>query len=168
MLLIAGGGAVMMTAFWYVIFFRNGINAGKEDETVLTNGVIPLIGLFHGFFAGGAAMATWKKRQIIQECVANGEEDRFRRCLTNRIPGTIHLLLAVLSFSLISALMLVKYYNPWIGAFAVQSIGFILLLYWQVATNLDNPFRGIWYVGQITIPPGWLKEKPHGDETPRP
>jgi hypothetical protein len=50
--------------------------------------------------------------------------------------------------------MLVEYHNPWSGIASVGSLSFFLVLYWEVATTLDDPVNAPWFIGKI--PEEWL------------
>jgi hypothetical protein len=61
---------------------------------------------------------------------------------------------AAMSVIIVSGTMLIEYNNPWAGMGAVGSISFFLVLYWEVATSLDNPAKAPWFIGRI--PGDWL------------
>lgn len=147
---IIGAGAA---ALWYFVFFLRGINVGKADETAITNTLIPVLATFHAIIAAAVLSKVWEEFKSIRRCVRDNDEAEFFRCLEDRIPITIHLLLAAMSLLIVASAMLVQYEHASAGLLVVGGLGFVLTLYWQVATNLDNPLCGVWYADEI--PAGW-------------
>ena len=151
--------SVLAAGLWYFLFFRGGFDVGKSDETALTNTLIPVLAAFHSILAAAVLSKVWEEFKSIRRCVQNKDEAGFFRCLQDRIPAAIHLLLAVMSTLIVVGTMLVHYENTWAGILVVGAIAFVLALYWQVATNLDNPLCGVWYVDQI--PAEWRSRAHH-------
>jgi len=163
-LLYPSVASLLAAGLWYFLFFRRGFDVGKSDETALTNTLIPVLAAFHSILAAAVLSKVWEEFKSIRRCVQNKDEAGFARCLQDRIPPAIHLLLAVMSILIVVGTMLVHYDNSWAGILVVGAIAFVLALYWQVATNLDNPLHGAWYVNEI--PSEW-RAQPNPDEGPR-
>jgi len=149
--LLAG---MVLSGLWRLFFFPNGINLGKEDETALTNMAIPICAMFHSILAAMVLSKVWEEFKTIQRCVRTLDKGTFEECTHDRIPGTIHLLLGAMSVIIIGGTMLVEYKNPWAGMGAVGAVSFFLVLYWEVATTLDNPAKAPWFIGKIPV--DWL------------
>lgn len=152
--LLASG---LLAAFWRLIFFQFDINVGKADETALTNMVVPICAMFHSILAAVVLGKVWDEFKVIRRCLKKGDEDSFRDCVHDRIPMMIHLLLGTMSFIIIGGAMLVEYHRAFAGVVSIGAISFFLVLYWEVATTLDNPVKAPWFAGQI--PGEWLKPK---------
>ena len=150
---LASSGAALA---WYFVFFRLRINVGKADEVALTNTLIPVLATFHAILAAAVLSKVWEEFKQIRRCIYDGNEKGYVECLRDRIPMTIHLLLAVMSFLIVACSMLVEYQHACAGLLVVGGLAFVLSLYWEVATNLDNPVTGVWYVDRI--PASWRKE----------
>jgi len=150
--------SLLAAGLWYFIFFHPRFDVGKSDETALTNTLIPVLAAFHSILAAAVLSKVWEEYKLIRRCVRNRDKEGFSRCLEDRIPPAIHLLLVVMSVLIVVGTMLVHYENVGAGILVVGAITFVLALYWQVATNLDNPNRGAWYVNEIPTewrtPPG--------------
>ena len=149
---LASAGAALA---WYFIFFRFHINVGKSDETALTNTLIPVLATFHAILAAAVLSKVWEEFKQIRRCINEGNEKGYAECVRDRIPITIHLLLAVMSLLIVVASMLVEYEHASAGLLVVGGLTFVLSLYWEVATNLDNPVSGVWYADRI--PAAWRK-----------
>jgi 1,4-dihydroxy-2-naphthoate octaprenyltransferase len=141
--------AVLAAGLWYVLFYHTQFDVGKSDETALTNTLIPVLAAFHSILAAAVLSKVWEEYKTIRRCVQNHDREGFARCLRDRIPPAIHLLLAVMSVLIVVGTMLVHYDNVGAGILVVGAISFVLALYWQVATNLDNPQCGAWYVNEV-------------------
>jgi cyanate lyase len=147
--------SALAAGLWYFLFFRHRFDVGKQDETALTNTLIPVLAAFHSILAAAVLSKVWEEFKLIRRCVQNLDEAAFQRCLQDRIPPAVHLLLAVMSVLIVAGTMLVHYDKLGAGILVVGAISFVLALYWQVATNLDNPIRGAWYMNEI--PDAWQK-----------
>ncbi len=154
-LFVPATASAFTAGLWRWVFLPQGWNVGKPDETALTNTLIPVLATFHAILAAAVLSKVWEEFKLIRHYVEAGDESSFRRCVKDRIPPMIHLLLAVMSFLIVAGTMLVHYDRPAAGVLVVGAITFVLTLYWEVATNLDNPHRGAWYINQI--PPGWCQ-----------
>jgi hypothetical protein len=154
--------SVVIAFLWRYVFFDYKLNLGKSDETALTNMVIPICAMFHSILAAMVLGKVWEEFKVIRHCLLENDRERFQACMHERIPGMIHLLLGTMSMIIISGIMLIEYSNPWSGITAVGAVTFFLVLYWEVATTLDNPIKSPWFVGKI--PSEWLIEG-QGSET---
>ena len=143
---------------WYFLFFRLHLNVGKDDETALTNTLIPVLATFHAILAAAVLSKVWEEFKQIRHCILKMDEQGFSACLDDRIPFTIHLLLAAMSLLIVFSAMLVEYQHASAGLLVVGGLTFVLTLYWEVATNLDNPLSGAWYINRV--PPSWIKMRP--------
>lgn len=151
---------------WWLLFFPYHWNVGKADETALTNTLIPVLATFHAILAAAVLSKVWEEFKTIRRCVQAGDEAAYRRCLQDRIPPAIHLLLAVMSILIVAGTMLIHYDNAIAGFLVVGAITFVLTLYWEVATNLDNPQCGAWYVNEIPL--SWRQVSATTPEPPPP
>ncbi|HEY0010452.1 MAG TPA: hypothetical protein VGB97_00890 [Candidatus Paceibacterota bacterium] len=139
---------------WYFVFFKNGIHFAKGDMSVFTDAGIPVLAAFHTFMAAFVVSKVWKEHTEITMFCRSKDYEGFRRIIDNRIPMTIHLLLGTLALIIQLLVMLLDYERADAGIALTCSVSFVLVLYWQVATNLDDPSAGVWYVKHI--PPSWL------------
>jgi hypothetical protein len=141
---------------WYGIFFRLGLGLLESDESVFTDAIIPTLAMFHAIVAGGVLNKVWEEYKIVRHCVKTKDKDTFMKCRDDRIPLAIHLLLGSLSLIIMALVMMLHYDSAGAGIASTFSVAFVLTLYWEVATNLDNPFKGAWYVNQI--PKEWFDD----------
>jgi hypothetical protein len=110
--------------------------------------------MFHSILAAIVLGKVWEEFKEVCRCVRNEDRTKYKSCVNERIPGMIHLLLATMSTIIVLGTMLVEYQNPWSGIASVGSLAFFLVLYWEVATTLDNPAKAPWFIGRI--PDDWL------------
>ncbi len=145
---------VTLSAIWYQLFFANGIFLGKMDESAITNMVVPICAMFHSILAAMVLSKVWEEFKVVSRCIREEDRETFDICSHERIPGIIHVLLATMSIIIIVGAMLVEYENPLSGMFSVGCLSFFLVLYWEVATTLDNPAKAPWFIGRL--PSDWL------------
>ncbi len=147
-------GSVCISLLWLDVFHTYGLNVGKANESAFTDMLVPTLAVFHAIVAGGVLSKVWNEYTLVKRCIRKDDRETFKECLHERIPRAIHLLLLVLSIAIQGA-CLVLHYEGWIaGVFVNFCIAFTLILYWEVATNLDNPRKAVWFTNQI--PEAWL------------
>ncbi|MES2931294.1 MAG: hypothetical protein V4682_01175 [Patescibacteria group bacterium] len=57
-----------------------------------------------------------------------------------------------------SLVTLLSYEGVGAGIASTFSVSFVLLMYWEVAINLDNPRKAVWYIDEI--PEEWFTDPP--------
>jgi hypothetical protein len=149
---------ILSALIWYRFFYLK-IYFAEEDESAFTDCIIPTCFMFHALIAALVLTKVWDEYKMVRQCVRTKDRDSFRRCKDDRIPMAIHMLLGTLSFIGAVLVMLIYHREVLAGVASNFSVAFILTLYWEVSTNLDDPFRGVWYVGQV--PPEWFKDEVH-------
>lgn len=147
-------GILIGPVLWYLIFFRFGFHFLEEDESAFTDSFIPILAMFHAIVAGHVLAKVWDEYKTIRHCVESKDKDKFTQCKTDRIPVVIHMLLGSMSVAIQGMAMMLHFKEAFAGIIANFALAFVLALYWEVATNLDNPWKGVWYVNQI--PKDWL------------
>jgi hypothetical protein len=146
---------VLVSLVWYYMFF-NVLYFVENDEPVFSNVVLNMIGMFHAIIAGGVLNKVWDDFKKVMHCVKEEDQAGFTKLRDEKIPPAIHLLLAVMSIVIQWLLMNVHQESAYSGINANFCVAFVLALYWEVATNLDDVHNGIWYRGKIK--PEWLKK----------
>ncbi len=139
---------------WYFVFFSLDWHFREADESAFTDSVIPVIAMFHAIVAGHILNKVWEEYKVVRRCLRDKDKATFMRCRDDRIPIAIHLLLASMSIVIQAMTLLIHFERPFAGVAANFSVAFVLTLYWEVATNLDNPLKGVWY---REIPRDWLE-----------
>lgn len=147
-------GLINGPILWYLVFYRFNISIVEADESAFTDTGIPVLAMFHAIIAGHVLVKVWDEHKLVRRCIREDDRDSFVQCMDDRIPKVIHMLLGSLSVIIISLTLLVHFEGPLAGIALNFSVAFVLGLYWEVATNLDNPSKGVWYVGRI--PKEWL------------
>lgn len=139
---------------WHLLRYF-GIHLDKSSEVPVTAAVIPTLGITYSIIAALVLNAVWEEYRKVSVCVITDDRDTFLLYRDERIPLMIHLLLGVLSLFLIGSIMLIDYDHIWSGRCSVFSITFACVLYWVVATELDDPARSVWF--KERIPQEWLE-----------
>jgi hypothetical protein len=147
--------SVFISCMWYVLLFRNDIHFSEGDGSAFTDAVIPVIAAFHAILAGFVVNKVWNEYTRICVCCKKMDRDGFKEIVGNRIPVAIHMLLGSMAIIIELLVMLLNYERADAGCAMTFSVAFVLILYWEVAINLDDPRKGVWYVQRI--PPQWLE-----------
>ena len=147
----------LMSCAWYYFFFLTGLSFLEADESAFTDVIIGLLGMFHAIIAGGILNKVWGEAQKARHCIRVGDRETFVECKDDRIPGVIHLLLGSMSLIIQAHVMMIHFVGAFGGIASSFSMAFVLTLYWEVATSLDDPLSDVWDMGEI--PPDWLSPK---------
>lgn len=151
------GLSILASLFWWVVIWRNEWFPMKGDEEMLSSGLIPTIGLFHAILAGHVVNVVWAEYKDALRCINSGNREGFKTCVRERIPYALHFLLGTMSIYLEVSTILYPYEKVISGVYSVFSLTFILVLYWKVATDLDDPRKAPWIAH--LIPMEWLPPK---------
>lgn len=130
-----------------------GIFVPMADVAVVLT-LMQVIGGFHAITVAWLLAKVLKEIVLTTDCVANNDEVAFRRLLRHRIPTLAHLLVGIMTMSLMLLTLVIPYESMWAGRLVVSLPAFVLVFYFEVATHLDNPVRAPWMVNRI--PPEWI------------
>ena len=153
MLLKPAVAGVILVWIWQELR-KYGIEFPPTDEIPISSALLT-VGVAYGIMAALILDTVWQEYKTVGLCVRQDDLERFLESRDERIPATIHLLLGTMSFFLEGLIMLTHYDNIWAGRACVFLVAFVLVLYFEVATELDDPFRGVWYVERV--PEEWLE-----------
>gem|GEM_PF-6318606 len=145
-------GAAMSLIWWYV-FREYGIHTHPEELSIGL--AFAFFTVFHSLIANSTLSKVWKDYEKLRGFLENNDEEGFRKERYYRIPLAIKLLLLTLSFFIQAAAMYSYYADPLAGLVGSFSVAFVLVVFWEVAANLDDPVRGVWY--HHKIPASWLE-----------
>jgi len=146
-------GSTFIGIIWYSLFYKFHLHIIEADEPAFTDFGIPVLAMFHAIVAGGVLVKVWEEHKIVQRCIRDKDRDTFRRFMNDRIPVAIHMLLGCMSVIIQFLTMIIHFEGVFAGVAINTSIAFVLGLYWEVATNLDDPSKGVWY---SEIPREWF------------
>jgi hypothetical protein len=162
----------MILAFPTVVIWHYingwGWHSTRVADEPIVNAILPLIGGFHVFLAGfllySKANDITKFKEVIcseEEGVEKNNEKKFLQLAEDRIPQPLKYVL-LSTGTLVQLWTASLYYDSyWIGFFSVYSVSYIIVLIWEVITDLDDPVHGVWVVKGI--PAAWAK-KAHFDK----
>lgn len=135
---VIGGG------LWYFVFHKF-LHVLEEDESAYTDAGVPVFAMFHAVIAARILGDVWEKHKKYQRCRNANDNEGMEECKKDRIPMAIHLLIGAMSVITQAHAMLFNFEGAFAGIFYNASLAFVLGLYWEVATTLDNPSKGPWY-----------------------
>lgn len=127
----------------------------KADEGIMSSGTIAVLGIFWTLLAAFAFATVWTQWIAVEEAVKSKDKDAFLKHKDKRIPGTLKMLVSILSLLLVGAFFLISFNSVWAGLYSISAVSFVLALYWETVLDLDDPSTGVW---NVTVPEEW-KEK---------
>jgi MFS family permease len=148
------GIAAFAVSLWHRLR-RMGIHFATSDEAILTGAIIATLGIAFSIIAAVVFTKILDKYSIVVRSVLRRDKNTFLLYRDERLPIIIHLVLASLSLSLISMVILIDYHNVYTGVCSVFAVTFSISLYFIVATELQNPAKSAWFAERI--PHEWLE-----------
>lgn len=132
-----------------------GLHFSKADEAPLIGAVVTTLAVAYGITVTLVFGTVWEKYQKVVVCVLKKDRDTFLCYRDERVPITVHLLIAALSLPLLAMIGGLEYSSWRAGLAAVSSTAFVLSLYWIVIAELQNPAKSPWFAERI--PQAWLE-----------
>jgi archaellum biogenesis protein FlaJ (TadC family) len=121
----------------------------EDDIEWVLVALLPFVGLAYGGLAVKIMEKVINENDEVHWSVESGNFELFKRYAPRRIKRTVHFLLGTFSIAMTVPFMLINYQSVWTGTFILFSITFIISVYWQVATVLDDPFNEMWEIGEV-------------------
>lgn len=138
---------------WYFIFHKNDWHIPEGDEAILW-GTLSFLGIWHAIVTGLIFTKVWDEFVKFLDCIYEGKREEFVRMLRYRIPLVLRTFLLVLSVMIQCLFSLLNFSTAWVGFLITFCIGLMLVMFWEVAYNLDNPVKAVWY--KTLIPVEWF------------
>lgn len=151
-------------ACWYPAWSL-GWHLNEPDATLFREPLVGFLGMFHAILAGIVASQVWGERREALRFIRMHDEKGFALALRDRIPRDIHLFIGSMSVLIWFAFAVLPYERAHTGFFSVGATSFLLAIYWQLSTTLDNPLKDPAVVAEI--PKEWMRLGPDGKTYPR-
>lgn len=145
---LIGSLAAFCWYVWYVSPYYIGFPL--EDKEVFQS-ILGLIGVVHGFIASMQIQKVSDQHQKIQRALALKDRKLFEENACIRINPAIKFLLAVFSIIFFIIFLFFPFASIFSGMVTLGTTMFILYLLWEVASELDDPFHGIWSITQKQV-----------------
>ena len=98
---------------------------------------------------------VWERYNKVVLCILQQDRKTFLYYRDERIPIIVYSLIAALSMPLLLITAALSYQFIVAGAVSVFFVSLILILYWAVIVQLQDPLKSIWL--KERIPAEWLK-----------
>jgi hypothetical protein len=127
----------------------------KHDEDAMASGTINTIGIIYAILAGFVLTRVWDEWSVIDRARRTNNFDLFAQYKDLRVPHAIKFLLGVFSLALTASFFFISFSSLLTGAFTMFTVPFLLMVYAEVANDLDDPLNGICNINHI--PEEWKK-----------
>lgn len=144
---------------FYYIFYKNNINFGQQESSVLV--VVILLGFLfptHFLIASSTLQTAISEYKDIMSAVRDNNEEKFKKEFYRRLPTAIDVLLGVTGTSSIIIVMMMNYHNMLTGIIAVSVPTYVMYIMRQFAMGLDSPAESFLYKDKI--PKTWIENLP--------
>ncbi len=144
--------SLLYTPFWFgcigaiAWYFLNGKISFVSESQGVFEPILNIIGIAHGVIASMQIHKVYEQNQKIQLAIILKDKKLFDENAHLRISPVIKLLLAVFSFVFFGVFLLYPFPDTYTGLVIVWATIFILYLLWAVASELDDPYHGVWNI----------------------
>lgn len=140
---------------WRLVIFPADWHFAKPYEPILFI-VLPLISFIYVIFASVSVNSVFDQYKEVSKSVVRNDIDTFLIYRDEQLPILMHILIGAPSLLITSFVLLYDYEAHTItGMATVFVVSFMLMLIWQIVTELDDFRRSIWF--KEKIPPEWLQ-----------
>jgi hypothetical protein len=146
--------AVLAAAAWFYLRVPWHLDIGEADSgswLSLSDNTM----MFHSLLAAFTVSAVVGGHMLARRLKNQGKRQEFLEVLCERIPLALKMLLAVFSVVVMTIVAQEHFVTVRAGLSKVSCIAFILGVYWEVVTKLDNPVNYLWsddWVGDFHKP----------------
>lgn len=144
--------SLLYAPFWFgcigaiAWYFSDGKISFVTEAQSVFEPILGIIGIAHGVIASMQIHKVYEQNQKIQLAILLKDKRLFDENAYLRISPVIKLLLAVFSLVFFSVFLLYPFPDTYTGLVVVWTTIFILYLLWSVASELDDPFHGVWRI----------------------
>jgi hypothetical protein len=145
--------AALATAAWYGIWIR-GYHLAEDDKDIIIGAIVTTLGVTYGILYSWVLGVIWEKYRKTVIAVLEQDQHTFLLYRDERMPILFHLLIGAVSLPLWGMIGMIAYKHVLTGALSVFAISVVLVLFWRIAVELENPSKGGWFLERI--PTEWL------------
>jgi hypothetical protein len=145
--------ATFATAGWYEVW-THGYHLAEDDKDIIIGAIVTTLGLTYGILYSWVLGVTWEKYRKTVIAVLEKDKHTFLLYRDERMPILFHLLIGSVSLPLWGMIGVIAYKHVLTGAMSVFAISIVLVLFWRIAVELENPSKGGWFLERID--PEWL------------
>ncbi len=141
--------ALAVTFVWWYWMYPNNIHFPKELEGIATASWITTFGILYALVANKALDTVWAEYKGLRESVKNYDIDTFMRLCDEDLSPLVHVLLFVLSWSVLGAFMGLQYPDAMSGVITIGSTSYLFGLIFFIIREIDNPLVGVWHIRNL-------------------
>ena len=153
--LLVSAGAV---AVWKFLLYDNGLYFNPEAEAAILYLIVPPVGFIYVIFASLAVNAVFEKHRQLSRSVTRKDVKAYMEYRDQRIPGLMHILIAMPSAILLFLAMTYHYADFYAGVAGVFLVTSVVSLTWVVVYELDVSHRR--HYTKNSGPDHWRKARP--------
>lgn len=152
--------SIIVTLLWVAYQLIPGArDRFKADETIMASAIVPIIGIGYVIFVSLVASTVWNEWKGILMAIETKNEQDFVRLKDQRLSPHIKLLIKVLSVLLLLPIFFFfSYKSLAVGTYTIFSITLILAAYWEIISDLDDYFSGVWNIDINKLPKEWREK----------
>ena len=154
MLLLPLPFAVCATLFWRFNLFDKNVHLHEHFEGIATAAWIAVYAVFYGGVVIGVLMKVWDQYLRMREAVKDYNIDEFMKLRDEELSPLFHLLMFMMSVSLLAGFMSLKFPDMVCGLICISGVSYLEALIFFVIVEIDDPCGGVWVIK--SIPREWL------------
>lgn len=146
---IPGPPSWLITWLWYRNVFVKHRHFHEMDNALTGEALGAFIFLFM-FFATLIMSTSWREYKLIRAASKEGDIATIMVYRFERVSPLVYTFLIVVAGIVLFGFMGLNYSDAGFGIYTVNSFSYILILYFFVLAEIDNPFSGFWYIRSIS------------------
>jgi uncharacterized membrane protein YcfT len=141
--------AAGVSIFWYYVLFCHHVHFDERLTEVAVAAWIPTFGILYGLFAAVVLNTVWSEYKDMRMAIKCYDIQKFMNLRDEDVSPLVHVMMAILSWSVLSVFMLLSYPDALSGILCVSTTAFLLGLIFFVVRQIDDPLSGIWFIKNV-------------------
>lgn len=143
------------TFMWYETWIR-GYRFAEDDKDIIIGAIIMTFGVTYGISLSWIFSGLGETYKKVVVAVLEKDERTLMMWRDERMPIAVHLSIGIPSLFLLGGIGAVSYRHVLTGGISIFAVSFMLVFFWYVAREIENPLKGAWFRERVDP---WLFEQ---------
>ena len=140
----------LITWLWYRNVFARHWHFRETDYALIGQPLGAFFFLFM-FYATVVFSSSWREYKLVRIASKQGDIPTIMVYRFERVSPLVYTFLIVLAGIVLFGFMWLNYSDAWFGIYTVNAFSYMVLLYFFVLVEIDNPFSGFWFIRSISL-----------------
>jgi hypothetical protein len=136
------------TFLWYEIWIH-GYRFAEDDKDVIIGAIIMTFGVTYGISLSWIFSGLGETYKTVMVAVLQKDVRTLMMWRDERMPIAVHLSIGIPSLFLLGGIGAVSFRHALTGGISIFTVSFMLIFFWYVARELENPLKGAWFKERV-------------------